>query len=167
MATKPNRQFGSLSKAARDRAARAGAQYGLTRRQVRERYNRGTYNPFARQDPLQRIPPEFRGEASLTPGGQIVVDWDALALTNMNAIFGEASPYGERIKWNEFTVMTNIANMPERVVRVMAMATEDEMYEFAYVRSRDENVRLPYGLTAADIFWQDENGSWRNAFWYH
>ena len=43
------RRFGDLSKEARDRAARIGRErFDLNRRQVRERYNRGTYNPYER-----------------------------------------------------------------------------------------------------------------------
>lgn len=161
MATPPRRQFGDLSKSARDRAARAGREYGLNRRQVRERYNRGTFNPLARKDSPLRVPAELRREAVITESGEISVDWEALALTNMQ------NRLGDYFKWNMFAVVENISHSTPAVLYAMAMATEDELMQFAFVQSPDEDAQLPYGLTPRDIFYQDDNGKWINPFWYH
>src|SRR6201999_2093464 len=53
---KPRKQWHQLTPQARERAARQAAKdYGLSRKQARERYNRGTYRPFAKE-PVNRIP---------------------------------------------------------------------------------------------------------------
>lgn len=156
------RKFGKLSPAARSRAARAGQEYGLTRRQARERYNRGTWNPFARSDPSMRVPAEFRSQAVRLENGQIGVDWAALAQQNM------ISRMGDYFKWSEDRVVSNIDHASSQVQHVMAVATEDEIIEIAYIQSKAEaeGLQLPYGLSADDIgYYQD--GEWRNIFWYH
>lgn len=156
------RKFGRLSPAARSRAARAGQEYGLTRRQVRERYNRGTFNPFARNDLTMRIPAEFRSQPVRFENGQIGVDWAALAQRNM------LSHMGDYFKWSEDRVVSNIDHASREVQRAMAMATEDEIVEIAYIQSKEEaeGLQLPYGLSADNIGYY-QNGEWRNIFWYH
>lgn len=55
MAKVPRRSWGSYSRAWRNKmAARAAEEEGLTRRQARERFNRGTYHPN-RNKPSDRI----------------------------------------------------------------------------------------------------------------
>lgn len=159
---KSGRKFGSLSAAARSRAVRAGQEYGLTRRQVRERYNRGTYNPFARTDPRMRVPAEYRSQAVRLENGQIGVDWAALAQQNMSGRLGDY------FKWSEDRVVANIAHASPEAQHVMAVATEDELIALAYIQTpgEAEGLQLPYGLTADDIGYY-ANGEWRNIFWYH
>lgn len=55
--------WGNLTRAYRDRVAKqAYEQWGLSRRAVREMYNRGTYRPGSR-DPEQRTPLKIRKQA--------------------------------------------------------------------------------------------------------
>lgn len=158
---KPNRQFGELSKTARDRAARSGREYGLTRKQVRERYNRGTYNPFARAEPAQRIPREFRDQAVII-GDRITVDWQEAALANMRR------QLGTYFKFNDDAVVYNVYTQANQdVLKVMAMASEDELT--AYARIQDDHglpPQLPAGLSPESIGYYT-NGKWNNIFWYH
>jgi hypothetical protein len=156
------RKFSKLSPAARSRAARAGQEYGLTRRQVRERYNRGTFNPFARSDPSMRVPAEYRSQAVRLENGQIGVDWAALAQQNM------ISKLGDYFKWSEDRVVANIDRASPHVQRVMAMASESEIIELAYIQSKTEaeSIEMPYDLLPDDIGYY-KDGEWRNIFWYH
>jgi hypothetical protein len=162
-----NRKFGDLSKDARDRAARIGKRdYGLDRRAVRERYNRGTYNPFARGSAELRIPAEFRHEAVITETGAVKVDWSALALSNMKRHLGDY------FKWNQFEVVRNISHAPEKVQRAMAMATEDELVSIAHIQNPEESAELPLGLDMESIGYyvigpKSGKQEWINIFWYH
>lgn len=158
------RKFGSLSKRAREQAVRAGSEYGLTRRQVRERYNRGTYNPFARKDPLQRIPREYR-ESAVSEAGTVAVDWKEAAERNYYRLLGPGSPQGETFKYNHDTVIYNVQHASDAVARAMAMATEDELRQWASLQP------LPDGTSpipdADELGYYDSGGSWNNIFWYH
>ncbi len=168
------RRWGDLSKSAQERAARiADQRYGLTREQVRRRYNRGTFNPFARGDPLLRIPAEFRHEAVYNEQDELVVDWGALAKQNMARVFGPSGRYGERIKWNEHTVERNIDHAGESVLRLMAQASESELEELAFIQNPSESVALPGELKMKDIGYyvgskkNPGEREWINIFWYH
>jgi hypothetical protein len=168
------RRWGDLSKSAQERALRiAKDRYDLTENQVRKRYNRGTYNPYARSDPLLRIPLEFRHEPLYTEQGELTVDWGALAKQNMTRVFGPASRYGERIKWNEFQVEKNIDRASEKVLRLMAQASESELEEIAFIQNPSENVALPGTLKMEDIGYyvgskkKPGEREWINIFWYH
>jgi|SRR5215469_1181299 len=171
------KKFSQLPKAARDRAARIGKEeYGLSRRQVRERYNRGTYNPYARKDPMLRIPGEFRRHVIEEPGGQIVVDWRTLAYNNMRNMFGPGNDIGERHKWND-DVVYNTAHyvMSDRAAQLVALATKSELEAWAGVQpflngppadGSDAFPGLPADITMDDIgYYRD--GDWYNIFWYH
>lgn len=157
------KRFGDLSKAARDRAERAGRVHGLSRAAVRARYNRGTYNPLS-TDPLKRLPAELRPHADET--GQ--VDWARLAERNVIA------KLGDYVKFNEDAVVDNIyTHGNERVWRVMAMATEDELITWASVQpvnGQSPNIAafsgLFGGLSIEDVCFYT-NGGWNNIFWYH
>jgi hypothetical protein len=173
------RKFSQLPKAARDRAARIGDErYGLTRRQVRERYNRGTYNPFARGSNAElRIPREFRNYAQETPGGQLEVNWRDAAYANMYDSFGPGSRQGERHKWNNDTVYYHTqVQMSERMAQVIALASKSELEAWAAVQpflggeppdATDAFPGLPPDITMDDIGWHDANGNWHSIFWYH
>lgn len=161
------KQWGDLSKDARDRAASiAERRFGLTRRQVRERYNRGSYNPFARGDPLQRVPAEFRGQAVEVAPGQIGVDWSALALQNMTRHLGDF------YKWSEDSVVENLSHASDELLRVIATATTDEIMEFAFIQNPEERYALPRGLSVDEIGYyvigkKSGKPEWVNIFWYH
>lgn len=158
------RKFGNLSEAAKHRAVVAGQRYGLSKRAVAERYNRGTYNPFARGDPLQRVPKEWRRFANRFEDGSVGVDWAEAAQANMLSL------YGDYFKWSEDRVVSNIDHASEATQRAMAMATADEIMQIALIQTEAEAIalqgQLPFDLKAKD-FGYTRNGEWRNIFWYH
>jgi hypothetical protein len=157
------KRWGELSKAARDRAARAGREYGLSRAAVQKRYNRGTYNPLS-PDPVKRLPRELQQVADLEGN----IDWAELAERN---VLDKLSEY---YKFNEDAVIANIYNYGnESLWRIMATATEDELITWASVQpvngdtpDRSAFVGLPPGLTVDDVGYFT-NGQWNNIFWYH
>lgn len=166
--------FGSLSKESRDRAARAGSEYGLSRSQVRGRYNRGTYNPFARADPMVRVPREYRPHTEVI-NGKPVTDWQQAAYENYNKHVGPGSPKGETFKYNRYTVAENADHASEAIARLMAMASESELRAWASAQP-DANGNpppieafpgLPPGIKIGDLGYRDSGGSWINIFWYH
>lgn len=157
------RHFGELSKQARDRAARAGREYGLSRRQVRERYNRGTYNPFARTA-RERVPVQFRAQA--TAAGE--VDWHEAALDNVRRTLGDF------VKYADDTVVYLTENVSDQMARLIAMASESELLAWAKPQPDSEGnpppidswVGLPSWVTIDDLSVY-VNGEWNNPFWYH
>jgi hypothetical protein len=60
------RTFAELTERGKQRAYRQGERYGLDRRQVQERYDRGTFTPLAR-DPAERVPGAVRRAPELAP----------------------------------------------------------------------------------------------------
>jgi hypothetical protein len=159
------RTFGQLTKRAQDRALRAGKRYGLEHKQVVDRYNRGTFNPFSRTRPQLRVPTELR---RFTPPDTGVTDWREAAIANMKY---HLSDY---FKFNRFTILENIdAHAPQEILKIIALASEGELIEFALVQEEDaDSLSLPHGLTKADIgyFVQGKKSGkpeWVNLFWYH
>lgn len=162
---KKSRKFGELSKTARERATRTGKrEYGLTARQVRERYNRGTYNPFARGDPRERVPVEWRPYVG--EDGKVI--WQDAALDNIRIHLSDYYKYID----DSVVYYTEHAN--DTVARIMAMATEDELVQWAKPQPDSEGnppsidtwVGLPSGLTLNDVGVY-VHGEWNNIFWYH
>lgn len=152
------RTFGQLSKNAQDRVLRAGREYGLDRKQIRDRYNRGTFNPLARRERL-RVPTEFR---EFTPPSTGETDWKAAAIANIRY---HLSDY---YKYNDSTMLIAVERLAsEDVLKAMALLTEDELISLAHVQSQYEFLpNLPHGLTTADIGYY-KNHEWHNIFWYH
>jgi hypothetical protein len=158
-----NRKWGSLSKTARNRAARAGERYGLSRDAVRARYNRGTYNPLAR-DPVKRLPRELQGHATDT--GQ--VDWQDLARDKMLSVLSDY------YKFNSDRITFNVSRMNDDVAELVAMSTENEILAWASMQPDAEgnpppieDWPLPPGFTLEDVSLYDADGNWYNIFWYH
>lgn len=169
------RRFSQLSRAARDRAARIGSErYGLSRRQVRERYNRGTWNPYARGDQTLRIPREYRQYAQIDQAGEITVDWGRAAYANMRAAFGPDNTRGEREKWNDDAVdykMRFVAS--DRMAQIIALASPAELEAWAEIQptpggfpDRESWRGLPPDITMDDIGYT-RGSSWFSIFWYH
>lgn len=159
------RSFGQLSKAARERAARAGRDYGLSRRQTRERYNRGTFTPFAR-DPERRVPVQFRHFAS---AGSADVDWQEAALDNMRATLSDY------FKYNDDAVVFYTSHMSDDVARLVATASEDEILGWASVQPDAEGnfpddpeswPGVPAGFDVSQFIVR-VNDEYHNIFWYH
>jgi|SRR5215831_10531573 len=155
---KRKRQWHDLSERARKRAELAGRGYGLTRKQTRERYNRGTYNPLASKGSNLRVPRNFREFAE---GG--VVDWKTAAYDNVT------KQIGDYFKFNEFAVLANIEeHASEMALRIMAMASEDELIAYARIQEGRNGAppQMPPGIKPTDIGYFT-NGRWNNIFWYH
>lgn len=138
---------------------RAGEVYGLSRKQVRDRYNRGTFNPFARTRPELRIPKEIRNYTEPTTGE---VDWREAALANVRYYLSDYFKYNDQ---NVVSAIYDYAS-PE-ALRAMAMMSEDELISLAHVQDESEFLPdLPRGLTTRDIGYY-RNHEWHNIFWYH
>jgi hypothetical protein len=159
------RTFGQLSKRAQDRALRIGDGYGLSRKQVIDRYNRGTFNPYSRTRPQLRVPSELR---RFTPSDTGITDWRAAALANIRY---HLSDYW---KFNNFTVTENVdEHASPELLKIIALASEGELIEFALVQEEDiDSLELPHGLTKADIGYyvhgkKSGKPEWVNIFWYH
>ncbi len=175
-----NRKWGSLTKEARDRGARAGREYGLSRNAVAKRYNRGTYNPLAR-DPVKRLPREYRHAVTPAPTGTpepppgraptSPVDWQTLAAENITRQLGEFA------KYNDDAIVFYTEHMSAEVARIVALASQDELLAYAApqpVKDKDGNFvappielwGLPPNFTIKDVS-VHINGEWHNIFWYH
>jgi hypothetical protein len=180
-----NRKWGTLSKEARARAARVGKRdYDLSRDAIRKRYNRGTYNPLAR-DPLKRVPREYRHRAipapdpapdpapGRGPGAAPTsgVDWQALAAENISRQLGDFA------KYNDDAIVFYTEHMSAEVARIVALASQDELLSYAApqpVKDKDGNYvappielwGLPPNFTIKDVS-VNINGEWHNIFWYH
>jgi hypothetical protein len=158
------RTFGQLSKRAQERALRAGREYGLERKQVRDRYNRGTFNPLSSR-PQLRVPTELR---RFTPPDTGVTDWREAALANVRY---HLSDYW---KFNNHTITENVdEHASPELLKIIALASEGELIEFALVQEEDsDSLSLPHGLTKADIGYyvhgkKSGKPEWVNIFWYH
>lgn len=153
---KPRKQWGELSPRSRERASRQAAQnYGLTRKQARERFNRGTYKPFA-HEPAARAP--IHAPAYPVSLGPELKD---AAFRNMD------DKLGDDFKWNAFAVRDAIdhkANM-EALIR-MAGASEDELRTWASYQTKRGNKNYKPTTFNRDLNWYD-SGSRGNIFWYH
>lgn len=159
-----NRKWGDLTKAARERAVRnVPREYGLNRNAIAKRYNRGTMNPLSR-NPLQRLPRELRPHADPATGE---IDWRLLAAENVKRHLGDFA------KYNDHAVVYFAENMPIDTARIVAMATENELLQYASPQPDSdgnpppiEQWGLPPSVTIADVS-VTINGEWHNVFWYH
>jgi hypothetical protein len=135
----------------------------MTAKEVQERYDAGTYDPFASEDLLMRVPEEFRLNAIRFESGEIGVDWRGAAFTNMDAQLGDDP------EWSFYSVTDNINHASEHVQRAMAMMTADELRSIAAIQSPASVTDLPYGLKIEDIGYyrgKTRKSQWINAFWY-
>lgn len=156
------KQFGQLTERNREKIVQDGARYGLTRRQTRERYNRGTYNPLSK-NPAKNIP----AKAPHYP----VESGNALkkaAIDNMDAkLHDHVNKYGEIATYNRFAVLDAVEkHASDAALRRMAGASEDELTAWAsYQKPRSfEGKETPEFVRS--LGWHD-GGKWHNVFWYH
>ena len=136
----------------------------MTAKEVQERYDAGTYDPFAREDLAMQVPEEWRAHAVQFESGEIGVDWRSAALTNLSAHLSDDP------EWSFYSVSDNIDYASEHVHRIMAMMTADELRAVAAIESPESVTDLPYGLTIEDIGYRrgkTHRAQWINAFWYH
>lgn len=153
------RQFGSLRKTSQDKIAREGSRYGLTRRQSRERYNRGTFNPLART-PEKRIPE--RAPYYPVAAGRELKD---RAMANADRALGFDDPFSEA---NRFAVLDAIEHhASDAALRRMANASPDELRKWAKYQKARSYRRIQTPDWVRDLGWKDDNGKWHNVFWYH
>lgn len=156
------RQFGDYTPANRDRIAREGARFGLTRRQTAERVNRGTFNPLSR-DELKQVPrnaPFYPLET-----GRVLRD---RAMRNVDKVLDFDDPFMIAKGVDRNTILGAIENhASDQALIRMANASEDEMKDWArYQKSRSyKGKKTPEWIRS--LGWYDENGKWRNIFWYH
>ena len=155
------KQFGELSKRSQDRIAQDASRFGLTRRQARERYNRGTYNPLART-PDRRIPKKAPFYPVST--GDVLKD---------RAFKKIRSALGDRFSYNDDAVHDAVYKHAshEALVR-MANASADELEawagyqrKFSYKSKAGERRQTPEWLRS--LGWVNSEGKWINVFWYH
>lgn len=153
------RQYGTLTKKNQEKIAREGARYGLTRRQSRERYNRGTFNPLART-PEKRIP-ERAPYYPVAVGTEL----KTRAMANIDRVLDFQDPFSEANRTAVLDAVEHHAS--DAALRRMANASEDELKQWAkYQRARSyKGKQTPDWVR--DLGWRDDNGKWRNVFWYH
>lgn len=159
-ANKPRQSFGKLSQRSRDRIAAEGARFGLSRRQVRDRYNRGTYNPLS-PNPAKQRP---RNAAKYPPRELAGVSIERLredALVNIERIVGD------RFGFNSFNVEYALAHTEDReVLYRLIFATEAELEDWAELQPQ-KRVRDRRRLESQGMLWHDESGTVRSFYWYH
>src|SRR5690348_16500922 len=125
-------RFADLPQEAQNEAIRiAERRYLMTATEVRERYDAGTYDPFAQEDLAMQVPEEFRSYAVRFESGEIGVDWHSAAYTNMQAQLSEEPEF------SSYSLQDNIDYAPEHVQRMMAMMTADELKAVAAIESPD------------------------------
>lgn len=146
-------RWGKLTKATRDRYTRIGARYGLTRSQTERRYNRGTFNPGSPR-PERRVP--------LNAPFSIISDREtltAVAFHNVQSVSLGSSEI------DEYDMFERLRNAPNSVlIRLANLRDFEELQDLARPQTRFGRG-TPAWLRA--VFYQDENGKWRNPFWYH
>lgn len=154
-----SRQWGNLTPVARERAARQAAKdFGLSRRQARERYNRGTYQPFAR-DPIKRIP-----KSAPRMPIQLGRDLKDAAIKNMD------KQLGEKFEYNRFTMIDAIEyHASIEALQRMAGASKDELLTWASAQPDKRNKSKPEKGTPSWLrsLGFMRKGKWSNVFWYH
>ena len=159
MARRTRQTFGKLSKVSRERAVERGKIFHLSQKQVRDRYNRGTFNPLSR-DPGQNVPTEYRGR-----------DWHRMAQDNIYSALGDYNKYNDQA-----VLEVQEAQFPDKrneLLQLLALATADEIYTWAKVQDVDGRappksafIGLPPGYTVNDMGYYT-NGRWNNILWYH
>lgn len=162
---KPRHSWGQLSRASRDRATRVAAErYGLTRRQARERYNRGTFSPFSK-DPAKRVPESVRKHPQNYPRYQASTDLESLrerAYRNVDSALSR-----ETFQYSDVTVRDSVYQRASvDALLKMANASDDELMKWARAQNPSQGKKLVPGWQS-DFGWWDSNGKWHNIFWYH
>lgn len=153
------KHFGDLSRKVRDRYASAGQEWGLSRKSVREMYNRGTYNPGGRGD--NAIPRKFR-------------DIYTQAWKNMRAHLGDH--LGWKGARSDEHIKANLKRASPAALLAIANATEDELTVWAEAgassqltdkqRERQALDAHP-GWNRKDVGFFDSHKRWHSVFWYH
>lgn len=178
---KPRKSWGELSPRSRDRAARQAAeQYGLTRRQARERYNRGTYSPFS-TDPEKRVPESVRKTPGKYPRFMATVDESQLRQEAYDHVRHALTGGMDTFGYNDSVVRVNILGVRKEngtvipphasldVVLKMRNASESQLGEWAKYQPGKSKSGPKSGTPAwiRNAGWHDSQGRWHSVFWYH
>jgi hypothetical protein len=177
---KPRQSWGDLNRRSRDRAAREAAQYGLSRRQARERYNRGTYKPFARE-PEKRVPESVRKNPEKYPRFLATVDESQLRQDSYEHVRHALTGGMDTIGYNDSVVRANILGVRRAdgtvipphasldVVLKMRSASESQLREWAKYQPSKSKSGPQTGTPAwiKNAGWHDGDGRWHSVFWYH
>ena len=156
------RQFGDYTPANRDRIAREGARYGLTRRQSAERLNRGTFNPLSR-DPVKQVPQHAPFYPLET--GRVLRD---RAMQNIDKIVDYDDPFMIAKGVDRTTILDAIENhASEQALIRMANASEAELKDWARYQKAYSYKGKKTPEWVRSLGWTDGNGKWHNIFWYH
>lgn len=148
--SRPPQVWGRLSRASRDRwAANAQAQFGLSRRSVREMYNRGTYNPGAK-NPEQRIPQKVQRE-------QNTVALRAAVVANFNAQLAGS------LRWTPGAQQRLANRLPKfTAAQLWRMAAEPDIRSKAHFQANQQgDDDVPDYL-----FYEGDDGEVMNIFFY-
>lgn len=150
------KQFGDLTRRSQDRIAREGSRFGLTRRQARERYNRGTFNPLSRN--IEKRVPQRAPYYPVSIGQEL----REAAWKNFRA------KMGDRFRYNDDAVREAIyQHGSEDALRRMANASEDELETWAESQKRSSYKGKHTPEWLRDLGWRSDDGKWHNIFWYH
>lgn len=159
-ASKPRKSYGQLSQRSRDRIAVEGAKFGLTRKQSRERYNRGTFNPLS-PDPTKKTP---RNPVKHPPIDMTVLDIDTLRDQARKRI---EKLVGDRIGFNRANLVDALERTEDRqVLYRLMMATEEELEDWATLQPQRRKKDLRK-LQSQGMVWYDSEGKARSFWWYH
>lgn len=148
------RQWRNLSRATRDRYAREARQFGLSRRQARERYNRGTYNPGSRNA-------ADRGPVNAPNKGVDRADLVADAIANLQRWFDD------EIKFNPQRAGAALQDHASaQALNAIANASQNDIRDWAFYQRKDD---APQWIQALGYMEKDRDGHehWHNIFWYH
>lgn len=172
---RPRKTWGQLSKATRDRYARqASARFGLTRAQVRGRYNRGTYNPGSK-NPARNVPREYRTRAqggTLQPSPQALplppgpVDWKRQAYDNIVWQLGDYQRPADNItvEFNADAIWDRLADGNEADWRKLAAADAETLRDWAAFQPTAAGQPDP---ASPRWLWVRKGNTWYNLAWYH
>jgi hypothetical protein len=157
------KQFGELTERSRERIYQDATRFGLTHRQARERYNRGTYNPLARA-PDRRIPKK----APFYP----VSVGDELKDRAFKKMRGAL---GDRIAYNDEVVYDAVyKHASHEALTRMANASADELSSWAEFQRKYSYTFKSRGRgrqvtpdTVRSLGFVNSKGKWVNVFWYH
>ena len=156
------RRYGDLTERSRDRIAREGARFGLTRRQSAGRYNRGTFNPLSRNEAKQ-IPKNAPFFPVAT--GRELKD---RAMRNIDRIVDFDDPFEVARGVDRNTILDAVEHhASDQALIRMANASDAELKQWARYQKAYSSKGKKTPEWVRSLGWKDANGKWLNIFWYH
>lgn len=157
----PKSNWGSHSKEWRDREARkAATTWGISRRSARERYNRGTWTPYARLK-TDRIPRSIARQGNLPTSEARARIYARVNRWNQDELEWET---GGRKRFKE---RLDHIDDPKAIRFLLGMSEREFRANARW--QLDENGKPRKGVPKwiVDMGYEDDNGYWHNIFWYH